>query len=102
MAKIAKAKALPDVADLTKAQAKVEHMRLALELEGHDKRYYQDDAPSVSDAEYDTLRQRFNRPTPTIEPARVCVVLTGTPRNTVNVSVPAADASAQKPSTGRR
>ena len=29
-------------------------------LEGHDKRYYQDDAPSVSDAEYDALRQRFN------------------------------------------
>src|SRR2546423_8262206 len=50
----------PDVADLTKAQAKVEHMRLALELEGHDKRYYQEDAPSVTDAEYDALRQRFN------------------------------------------
>src|SRR5246127_2206400 len=60
MAKAAKAKALPAVTDLTKAQAKVEHMRLALELEGHDKRYYQDDAPSVTDAEYDALRQRFN------------------------------------------
>ena len=62
MARAAKSKArpLPDVAGLTKAQAKVEHMRLALELEGHDKRYYQDDAPSVSDAEYDALRQRFN------------------------------------------
>src|SRR5271156_4785258 len=60
MAKTAKAKKLPDVADLTKAQAKVEHMRLALELEGHDKRYYQDDAPSVTDAEYDAVRQRFN------------------------------------------
>ena len=32
----------PDLAKLTKAQAKVELMRLALELEGHDKRYYQD------------------------------------------------------------
>src|SRR6478609_2810915 len=51
-------KALVDVAKLTKAQAKVEHMRLALELEGHDKRYYQDDAPTVTDAEYDALRQR--------------------------------------------
>src|ERR1700753_845688 len=60
MAKAAKKKSLPDIADLTKAQAKVEHMRLALELEGHDKRYYQDDAPSVTDAEYDALRQRFN------------------------------------------
>ena len=53
-------KPLVDVAKLTKAQAKVEHMRLALELEGHDKRYYQDDAPSVTDAEYDALRQRYN------------------------------------------
>src|SRR6202048_1391389 len=53
-------KTLVDLAKLTKAQAKVELMRLALELEGHDKRYYQDDAPSVTDAEYDALRQRFN------------------------------------------
>src|ERR1700756_2217438 len=60
MAKAAKVKKLPDVAGLTRAQAKVEHMRLALELEGHDKRYYQDDAPSVTDAEYDALRARFN------------------------------------------
>src|SRR5580693_6455527 len=60
MAKTAKARKLPDVADLTKAQAKVEHMRLMLELEGHDRRYYQDDAPSVTDAQYDALRQRFN------------------------------------------
>ncbi|OCK53721.1 NAD-dependent DNA ligase LigA [Bradyrhizobium sp. LMTR 3] len=55
-----KTKTPTDVAKLTKAQAKVEHMRLALELEGHDKRYYQEDAPSISDAEYDALRQRFN------------------------------------------
>jgi DNA ligase (NAD+) len=62
MAKAAKAKSktLPDIAGLTKAQAKVEHKRLALELEGHDRRYYQDDAPSVTDAQYDALRQRFN------------------------------------------
>src|ERR1700761_9368801 len=51
---------LPDVAKLTKAQARVELKRLALELEGHDRRYYQDDAPSVADAEYDALRRRFN------------------------------------------
>src|SRR6059058_4947878 len=59
---MAKSKKTPptDVAKLTKAQAKVEHMRLALEFEGHDKRYYQEDAPSVTDAEYDALRQRVN------------------------------------------
>ena len=60
MARAAKPRKLPDVADLTKAQAKVEHKRLALELEGHDRRYYQDDAPKVTDADYDALRQRFN------------------------------------------
>src|SRR5689334_12874475 len=60
MAKPAKKRALPDVAALTRAQARTEHMRLALELESHDRRYYQDDVPSVTDAEYDALRQRFN------------------------------------------
>ncbi|MFZ1967830.1 MAG: NAD-dependent DNA ligase LigA [Bradyrhizobium sp.] len=55
-----KTKPLPDVAKLTKAQAKVEHIRLTLEIERHDRAYYQDDAPKVSDAEYDALRQRFN------------------------------------------
>jgi DNA ligase (NAD+) len=51
-------KALPDVAKLTKTQAKVELMRLALELERHDKAYYQEDAPVITDAEYDALRKR--------------------------------------------
>ena len=52
-------KALVDVEKLTKAQAKVEHMRLALEIEAHNERYYQKDAPTVSDAAYDALRQRL-------------------------------------------
>jgi DNA ligase (NAD+) len=50
----------PDVAQLTKVQAKVELKRLALEIEGHDRHYYQDDAPRISDADYDALRKRFN------------------------------------------
>src|SRR5580692_798647 len=45
---------------LTEAQAKAEHARLAAEIAGHDRRYYQDDAPSVSDADYDALRRRYN------------------------------------------
>ena len=45
-------------ADLTEAQAKVELKRLAVEIGAHDKRYYQQDAPTVTDAEYDALRQR--------------------------------------------
>jgi DNA ligase (NAD+) len=59
MAKTAKAKTLTDVDKLTKAQAKVEHMRLSLEIEAHNERYYQKDAPTVSDAAYDALRQRL-------------------------------------------
>ncbi|CAN7750979.1 NAD-dependent DNA ligase LigA [Bradyrhizobium sp. LjRoot220] len=55
-----KPKTLVDIAKLTKAQAKVEHVRLSLEIEAHNQRYYQDDAPSVSDAEYDALRQRYD------------------------------------------
>jgi DNA ligase (NAD+) len=46
----------PDALD--EKQAKAELRRLAVEIAGHDKRYYQDDAPTVSDAEYDALRQR--------------------------------------------
>ncbi|HEY4987506.1 MAG TPA: NAD-dependent DNA ligase LigA, partial [Bradyrhizobium sp.] len=60
MAKTAKPKPLPDIADLTKAQAKVEHKRLALEIETNDRLYYQDDAPKLTDAAYDELRKRFN------------------------------------------
>src|SRR5215467_1609234 len=44
--------------ELTEAQAKVELKRLATEIAAHDRRYYQQDAPTVTDAEYDALRQR--------------------------------------------
>src|ERR1700690_1528803 len=45
-------------ADLTQAQAKAELARLATEIVAHDKRYYQEDKPSVTDAAYDALRER--------------------------------------------
>jgi len=45
---------------LTRKQAAEEHARLAVEISQHDKRYYQQDAPVISDAEYDALRQRYN------------------------------------------
>src|SRR5579871_5281542 len=46
-------------ADLTEKQAKAEYIRLGEEIAAHDRRYYQDDAPTVSDAEYDALRRRY-------------------------------------------
>jgi DNA ligase (NAD+) len=45
---------------LTAKQAAAEHARLATEIAEHDRRYYQNDAPTISDAEYDALRQRYN------------------------------------------
>ena len=39
--------------------ARKEHDKLGIEIAAHDARYYQDDAPSVSDADYDTLRRRY-------------------------------------------
>src|SRR5438132_12198516 len=46
------------VADLSAAQARAGLKRLAAEITAHDKRYYQEDAPTVSDAAYDALRRR--------------------------------------------
>ncbi len=58
--KMAKTKISPEVGTLTKAQAKVEAKRLALEIESHDRHYYQEDTPKISDADYDALRRRVN------------------------------------------
>ena len=54
-----KRKTLIPVDELTEKQAKAEHARLADEIAGHDRRYYQEDAPTVTDAEYDELRRRY-------------------------------------------
>ena len=47
------------VGDLTEKQANAEHARLEAEIAEHDRRYYQEDAPTVSDAAYDALRLRY-------------------------------------------
>lgn len=46
------------VEKLTETQAKVELVRLALEIERHNEHYYNEDAPKISDAAYDNLRKR--------------------------------------------
>jgi DNA ligase (NAD+) len=48
------------VDELSETQAKQELARLGKEIAEHDRRYYQDDAPTVSDADYDALRRRNN------------------------------------------
>jgi DNA ligase (NAD+) len=46
------------VDQLTEAEAVEELTKLADEIAAHDIRYYQEDQPSVSDADYDALKQR--------------------------------------------
>jgi DNA ligase (NAD+) len=46
------------VAELTEAEAVEELTRLADELAAHDIRYFQEDAPVVSDADYDAMKRR--------------------------------------------
>ena len=56
---VRRSKSETPVEDLSEKQAKAEHAQLAAEIAAHDRRYYQDDAPTVSDAEYDELRRRY-------------------------------------------
>jgi DNA ligase (NAD+) len=49
---------MKDVGALTREEAEEELARLTSDLAEHDRRYFQDDAPLVSDAEYDELKRR--------------------------------------------
>ena len=46
------------VSDLTEAEAVEALTKLADELAAHDIAYFQDEAPSITDAEYDALKRR--------------------------------------------
>ncbi len=50
----------PTVEALDEAAELEELMRLADDLAAHDLRYYQDQAPTISDADYDALKRRNN------------------------------------------
>jgi DNA ligase (NAD+) len=58
VAKSKKREARP-VKDLSLAEAKAEVARLTAEVSEHDRHYHQEDAPIISDAEYDALRIRL-------------------------------------------
>ncbi len=47
-----------DPSSLTPEEAQSELKRLAGEIADHDRRYHQEDAPTISDADYDALRRR--------------------------------------------
>src|SRR5882757_943711 len=49
----------PKAPKLTLAKAREEHARLEAEIAEHDRRYHGEDAPIISDAEYDALRRRY-------------------------------------------
>jgi DNA ligase (NAD+) len=48
----------PAGAEVSEGEAAAILRRLADEIAGHDVRYFQDEAPSISDAEYDALKRR--------------------------------------------
>jgi DNA ligase (NAD+) len=54
----AKTREVP-VEELTEASAEREHTALGKEIAEHDIRYHQEDQPTISDAQYDALRRRY-------------------------------------------
>jgi DNA ligase (NAD+) len=51
--------AVAAVTELSLTEAKAEVLRLSEEISEHDRRYFQEDAPVISDAEYDQMRIRL-------------------------------------------
>ena len=82
---------LKSVEDLTQAEAAEELSRLASEIAEHDRRYHAEDAPTISDADYDALRLR----NAAIEAAFPELVRTDSPSRAVGAAPSGAFAQVQ-------
>lgn len=68
--------------DLSEEDAKARHAKLVKEIRRHDGLYYQQDAPELSDAEYDALRRELER----IEADYPALVSADSPTQTVGAA----------------
>ena len=67
---------------LTERRARIEHARLAAEIKAHDIAYHQNDAPTISDADYDALRRRLGE----LEAAFPALATPASPSETVGAA----------------
>jgi DNA ligase (NAD+) len=74
---------LPDLSDLPEADVANELMRLAKVIAHHNKRYHTEDAPEISDAEYDALVRRNNA----LEEAFPHLIRSNSPNKVVGAAV---------------
>src|SRR3546814_2727450 len=77
---------MTDIESLTEADAANELMRLAKQIAHHGKRYHAEDAPEISDADYDALVRRNND----LEAAFPHLIRTDSPNNQVGAAVEAS------------
>lgn len=74
---------MTEIESLSQAEAANELMRLAKQIAYHSKRYHAEDAPEISDAEYDALVRRNNE----IENAFPQLIRADSPNNQVGAAV---------------
>ena len=72
----------PTAKPLTERRARTEHARLAAEIKAHDIAYHGNDAPTVSDADYDALRRRLGE----LEAAFPALATPASPSETVGAA----------------
>jgi DNA ligase (NAD+) len=77
---------MTEIESLSQAEAANELMRLAKQIAYHSKRYHAEDAPEISDADYDALVRRNNE----LEAAFPALIRADSPNNQVGAAVEAS------------